>query len=104
LTLDDCLSEEKRIFEQEGQTVSLSKPNPFMLDAIVKKCRQPFDRFYYVGDMPDDMVAAARSKTSCKGIGILLSAPDKESLKENLIEAGAHHIVDSFEALKEIIL
>ncbi|MBT8366326.1 MAG: HAD hydrolase-like protein, partial [Deltaproteobacteria bacterium] len=104
LTLDDCLSEEKRIFEQEGQTVSLSKPNPFMLDAIVKKCRQPIDSFYYVGDMPDDMLAAARSEANCKGIGILLSAPDKESLKNDLIGAGAHYIVDSFEALKEIIL
>ncbi len=104
LTLDDCLSEEKRIFEQEGQTVSLSKPNPFMLDAIVKKCRQPFDSFYYVGDMPDDMLAAVRSEANYQGIGILLSAPDKESLKNDLIGAGAHYIVDSFEALKEIIL
>jgi phosphoglycolate phosphatase-like HAD superfamily hydrolase len=104
LTLDDCLSEEKRIFEQEGRPVSLSKPNPFMLDAIVKNCREPFDRFYYVGDMPDDMLAAARSGANCKGIGILLSAPDRESLKKNLMEAGADYIVDGFEALKEIIL
>jgi phosphoglycolate phosphatase-like HAD superfamily hydrolase len=104
LTLDDCLSEEKRIFEQEGRTVSLSKPNPFMLDAIVNKCRQPFDSFYYVGDMPDDMLAAARSEANFKGIGILLSAPDKESLKKDLMRAGADYIVDSFEALKEIIL
>ena len=104
MTLDDCLSEEKRIFEQEGRSVSLSKPNPFMLDAIVKNCREPFGRFYYVGDMPDDMLAAARSGANCKGIGILLSAPDKESLKKNLMEAGADYIVDGFEALKEIIL
>jgi len=104
LTLDDCLSEEKRIFEQEGRSVSLSKPNPFMLDAIAKNCREPFDRSYYVGDMPDDMLAAARSGPNCKGIGILLSAPDKESLKKNLMGAGADYIVDGFEALKEIIL
>ncbi len=104
LTLDDCLSEEKRIFEQEGRTVSLSKPNPFMLDAIVRKSREPFDSFYYVGDMPDDMLAAARSEANCKGIGILISAPDKESLKKDLMGAGADYIVDSFEGLKKIIL
>jgi len=104
LTLDDCLSEEKRIFEQEGRTVSLSKPNPYMLDAIVKKCRQPIDSCYYVGDMPDDMIAAARSAANCKGIGIILAAPDKESLEKDLKGAGADYIVDSFETLKEIIL
>jgi len=104
LTLDDCLAEEKRIFEQEGRTVSLSKPNPFMLDAIAAKCREPFDRFYYVGDMPDDMLAAAGAGVDCKGIGILLTAPDKKSLAKNLKAAGADCIIDSFEALRAIVL
>jgi phosphoglycolate phosphatase-like HAD superfamily hydrolase len=104
LTLDDCLAEERRIFDREGRTVSLSKPNPFMLDAVVKNCRQPFGAFYYVGDMPDDMLAAARTEVNCKGIGMLLSAPDKERLRKDLIDAGADYIVDSFEALKKIVL
>jgi len=104
LTLDDCLAEEKRIFEQEGRTVSLSKPDPFMLDAVVTKCREPFDNFYYVGDMPDDMLAAAGAATDCKGIGLLLTAPDKKSLANNLTAAGADYVIDSFEALREIIL
>ena len=104
LTLDDCLSEEKRIMEEEGRFVSLSKPDPFMLDAIVNRCRESLDGIYYVGDMPDDMVAAARSEAGYKGIGILFSAPDKNSLEEKLIGAGADYIVDNFGALKEIIL
>ena len=103
-TLDDCLAEEKRIFELEGRTVALSKPNPFMLNAIVKNCRQPFKSFFYVGDMPDDMLAAARSDAECQGIGILLSAPDKKNLKKDLIEAGADYVIDSFEALRDITL
>jgi phosphoglycolate phosphatase-like HAD superfamily hydrolase len=74
-----------------------------MLDAIVKKCREHMARFYYVGDMPDDMFAAARSETNFIGIGMLLSAPDKESLKRELMDAGADHIIDNFGALKEII-
>jgi phosphoglycolate phosphatase-like HAD superfamily hydrolase len=104
LTLDDCLAEEKRIFEQEGRTVSLSKPDPFMLDAVAAKCRKPFDCFYYVGDMPDDMVAAARAGANCKGIGILLAATDKASLRKSLTAAGADYIIDSFEALSGIVL
>ncbi len=104
LTLDDCLAEEKRIFEQDGRTVSLSKPDPFMLDAVVTKCRESFDNFYYIGDMPDDMLAAAGAAAKCKGIGLLLTAPDKKSLAKNLTAAGADYVIDSFEALREIIL
>lgn len=104
LTLDDCLIEEKRILEQEGRMVSLSKPNPFMLDAMVKIFREPFDHFYYIGDMPDDMLAAGAAAPNYMGIGILLTAPDKESLKRNLTAAGADFIINSFEELREIIL
>ena len=104
LTLDDCLAEEKRIFEQDGQTVSLSKPNPFMLDSIAATCREPFDNFYYIGDMPDDMLAAAAAAAKCRGIGLLLTAPDKKSLAKNLTAAGADYIIDSFEALSGIVL
>ena len=104
LTLDDCLSAEKHILEQEGRTVSLSKPDPFMLDAVVRKYPGPFDNCYYIGDMPDDMLAAAASETKFKGIGIVLSAPDRQSLQKDLSAAGADYIIDSFDGLKEIIL
>ncbi len=36
LALDDCIREEKRILKEEGKNISLSKPNPYMLDAIAK--------------------------------------------------------------------
>ena len=104
LTLDDCLEEEKRIYAQNGRFGSLSKPNPYMLDAIVKCCKQSFSGLYYVGDMPDDMLAAARSSGGFKGIGLVLSAPDKESLRKNLKRAGADYIIDNFKDLKEIVL
>jgi len=104
LTLEDCLAEEKRIFEQEGRVISLSKPNPFMLDAIAAKCREPIDRFFYIGDMPDDMLAAAGAATNCRGIGILLAAPDKKNLAKSLAAAGADYIIDDFEALRRIVL
>jgi len=104
LTLDDCVSEEERIFAQEGKAVSLSKPDPFMLDTIAEGYGNAVNGFFYIGDMPDDMLAAARSRFEFKSIGILISAPDKSSLKKNLKRAGADYIVEDFESLKNIVL
>ena len=97
--LDDCIREEQRILKERGKKISLSKPHPFMLDAIADAIGQTFDGYYYVGDMPDDMLASKRSRTGFRGVGMLLSAPEKESLKENLTRAGADHIIDDFKAL-----
>ena len=104
MTLDDCLREEHRILAEEHRIVSLSKPDPFMLDAIAKAQEETFVQCYYVGDMPDDMLAAARSKAKYKGIGLLVSAPDKAGLRKEMIRAGADYIVDTFDALKQITL
>ena len=103
-TLDDCLHEEKRILAEKGEKVSLSKPNPFMLDAIADGVKDNFWGYYYVGDMPDDMLAAANSRYGFKGIGMTVSAPDKLSLGNELKRAGAHYLVEGFDELKEIIL
>jgi phosphoglycolate phosphatase-like HAD superfamily hydrolase len=103
-TLDDCLEEEKRIFEESGKKVSLSKPNPFMLDAIVRNCGQTFTDLYYIGDMPDDMLAAARSCFGFKSIGILSSTPNKKELKKELERAGANYLIEDFGELKKIVL
>ncbi|UCF93769.1 MAG: HAD family hydrolase [Desulfobacterales bacterium] len=102
-TLDDCISEEKRIFEQEGQRVSLSKPHPFMLDAIVKTLKEQISECYYVGDMPDDMQAAAHSRAAFVSIGLVLAAPDKVRLRKELSRAGADYIAEDFEALKAFL-
>ena len=58
---------------------------------------------FYIGDMPDDMVAASKSAAGFKAIGILVSAPDKNSLKKELLRAGADYIVEDFEELMEIL-
>jgi phosphoglycolate phosphatase-like HAD superfamily hydrolase len=103
LTLDDCLAEEKRILETEGRTVSLSKPNPYMLDAVIQNCRESLAKIFYIGDMPDDMVAAAGCGSGCTGIGVLVSAPDRISLEKQLRKAGADFVIDRFDLLPEII-
>jgi HAD superfamily hydrolase (TIGR01548 family) len=101
--LEDCLKEEERILKQEGRAVSLSKPHPFMLDAIANSQKDAVNKFYYIGDMPDDMIAAKRSKVGFIGIGVLLSAADKTSLKKELNTCGADYIVEDFEALMRIL-
>lgn len=102
-TLDDCLEEEQRIFEKEKRKVSLSKPNPFMLDAVSQAHNRSFSKYYYIGDMPDDMEAASRSRSKFVGIGILISASDKDHLRKDLEKAGADHIVQDFEELIKIV-
>jgi len=102
-TLDDCIKEEQKIYENEKKRVSLSKPNPYLLDAVAKIHKHNVSRFYYVGDMPDDMVAASRSGTGFAGIGILISSSDKDTLKKDLLQAGADYIIEDFEELKNII-
>ena len=103
LTLDDCLEAEREIFQREKKKVSLSKPNPYMLDAIEASQKHHASKHFFIGDMPDDMVAASRSTAGFIGIGILKSSSDKDRLKRDLTAAGADHVIENFETLKEII-
>jgi phosphoglycolate phosphatase-like HAD superfamily hydrolase len=103
MALEDCLKEEARLRKTAAKKVSLSKPDPFMLDAIAESQRDLIAEFYYVGDMPDDMQAAKRSAAGYRGIGILLSAPDKARLKADLLKAGADIVIDDFEQLKLLV-
>jgi phosphoglycolate phosphatase-like HAD superfamily hydrolase len=70
-----------------------------MLDAIAAAQENPITEYFYIGDMPDDMVAAKKSKAGYKGVGLLLSAPDKTSLKKELLRAGADDIIKDFKQL-----
>ena len=101
--LDDCMAEEKRIRRATGKTVSLSKPDPYMLDAIGREIEKPVSCRYYLGDMPDDMVAAGRARPAFVGIGILASSPDRETLAADLHRAGADHIIDDFAQLERLV-
>jgi len=103
LTLDDCLKEEQKLFEQKQKKVSLSKPNPYMLDAIEAAHKNKVSKYYYIGDMPDDMMAASRSRAGFIGIGALISSPEKDRLKKDLETAGADVIIENFDELVKIV-
>jgi phosphoglycolate phosphatase-like HAD superfamily hydrolase len=103
-TLDDCLEKEDGIFKEQGRKVSLSKPHPFMLDVIAESLPADFKGYYYIGDMPDDILAAANSRYDFQSIGTVVSAPDKTALKKELQRAGANFLIEDYDALKQIIL
>lgn len=103
VTLDDCTGEEERLFRESGERISLSKPDPFMLDLIPRLIDDQFHGCYYLGDMPDDMLAAASSKTGYRGVGVLLSSPDREGLRKGLLQAGADFIIDDYSTLPGIL-
>ena len=104
LALEDCLEEENRLSQKKGKRVSLSKPDPFMLDAIAADQKNSVAGYFYIGDMPDDMVAAKKSAAGYQGIGMIMAAVDKESLKNELVRAGADYIIENFKQLKSITM
>lgn len=103
VTLDDVVDREKATLNERNQKVSLSKPNPFMLDFLAEKTAGSFQKFFYIGDMPDDMQAARASKKGYRSIGVLYSSPDPQNSRKILLQAGADYIVDNLTALPEII-
>jgi phosphoglycolate phosphatase-like HAD superfamily hydrolase len=103
ITLDDCTQEEERIFKERGERLSLSKPDPFMLDLIPRRAGKGFLRCYYIGDTPDDMLAARSSQTGYRALGVVLSSPDRTSLRSGLLKAGADHIIDDYSNLPMLI-
>jgi phosphoglycolate phosphatase-like HAD superfamily hydrolase len=103
ITLDDCILEEEMIFKERGERISLSKPNPFMLDLVPRRSGKEFLEYYYLGDTPDDMVAACSSRTGYRGVGVVLSSPDRTGLRTELLKAGADHIIDDYSNLPKII-
>ena len=103
LTLDDCLKTERAMQAKDGRMVSLSKPHPFMLDSVAEAHADKVTNFVYVGDMPDDMTAASRSKYRYTGIGFIASAPNKKALDRALRDAGAAHVIDNLEELSIIL-
>jgi len=70
-----------------------------MLDAVVEHSSVTFGNLFYIGDMPDDMLAATNSIYDYTGVGILHSSPHKQTLKKALVQAGADVIIQDADQL-----
>jgi phosphoglycolate phosphatase-like HAD superfamily hydrolase len=53
--------------------------------------------------MPDDMIAAGRSRAGFVSIGFVSSAPDKKVLRSELLRAGADYIIEDLKQVEEIV-
>ena len=103
-SLDDCIREEKQHSGKRAQN-SLIEQTPSLYAG--RHCRNPRDETshrYYIGDMPDDMLAANRSGYGYTGIGIVTSAPDKIKLQQALRVSGARHIIQDISELHKILV
>ena len=69
-----------------------------MLDTISQMVPSVNKRFY-IGDMPDDMIAASRSESRFTGIGFTGTAPVRADLASSLFSAGAKEVFFEADAL-----
>jgi phosphoglycolate phosphatase-like HAD superfamily hydrolase len=99
ITYDDCLLEEERRVRQGESRPNLSKPNPYMLDLAASRLGESFADYYYLGDIPDDMQAAAASRYPYVGFGVVTAAFDLASSEAALIQAGAQRIIRNYREL-----
>jgi HAD superfamily hydrolase (TIGR01548 family) len=103
LTLDDCMLEETQQAIKTGERPSLSKPHPFMLNVIARQFAGKVNRHYYIGDMPDDMLAAKQASATFIGIGKLTPASNAQRGRLRLMEAGADYVIEDLAELKLIL-
>jgi HAD superfamily hydrolase (TIGR01548 family) len=103
LTLDDCLAEERKRESESGLRPCLSKPDPFMLDKVAANSGLKPEKLYYLGDMPDDMIAARRSRYPFIPVGVIGRGPGAAAVGDVLTRAGAEFLIEGVEDLEDIL-
>lgn len=103
LSHDDCIAEERRRGAEDGRPGSLLKPDPYMLDSIASRAGEEIGCRYYVGDLPDDMLAAARAKSGYIGIGVVPDAASGDQRRRELFDAGARSVIGDLSRLAETV-
>jgi len=97
VTEDDIIEAEK----QKG--ICLRKPHPYTLILCMKRCGEipPF-RVWYIGDMPDDILASRKAGFYPFGFVNKKAINDPEEALEHrilLLEKGAHRVFGDFRTL-----
>lgn len=104
LAHDDCESAAARHRQETGETCSFGKPHPYMLDAISAQIEPDTDKRYFVGDMPDDMLAAKRSSYGFTAVGVTYAGKDAENTEKILRHSKADVICKSVKELEDFLL
>jgi phosphoglycolate phosphatase-like HAD superfamily hydrolase len=97
------VSEDNVVEAEKGCPQSLRKPHPFSISLCMEKSGYtPHDCVHYIGDMPDDMVAARRAKINPVGF---VNGNSSESDKQRhahavlLVQHGACGVINNFDEL-----
>jgi len=82
----------------------MKKPHPFGLLKVAKALGSSM-RYLYVGDLPDDMLAAkrAKKKITISACGYLQASNSAKEMKATLKKAGAAHICKNQKELLQLI-
>lgn len=93
------------VLTQDDTPKTKKKPNPYGLLKIAALLGKDL-RYLYVGDLPDDMIAAQRAKKKMKigSCGFLVASASPSEMKRRLKNAGANFFSSTSRELMEIIL
>ena len=94
VTLDECKAEEARVFRKTGRKVSRSKPHPYPILRAIRHTGLRNPRSAYVGDVPDDMLAANAAKREFDVLAIgFVPGRNLEAARRLMREAGADLVI-----------
>ena len=98
------VSEDDVVEAEEGCSESLRKPHPFILSLSMEKCGySPGDSVYYVGDMPDDIIAARAAKIRPIGFVNRDAGDNEDQRHEHVVLLEYHGASAVFTSFDEII-
>jgi HAD superfamily hydrolase (TIGR01548 family) len=92
---------EDDVVEEEGRSGSpLRKPHPFMIKRCLESCGYTIhDSGFYMGDMPDDMIAGVRAKVVPLGFvyeGLDISVDERAAHHQLLLQNGARRVFGNY--------
>lgn len=104
LSHDECEQAALDYFANTGKKYAFGKPDPFMLNTISDTVGANQNKRYFVGDMPDDMQAAKRTKEDFTAVGVTYAAKDGDTMAALLRKNKADVVCKSVRELKIFLL
>ena len=94
------VSEDDVVKAEEDGSESLRKPHPFSLNLCMKRCGYTQDdTVYYVGDMPDDIIASRAAKVYAIGFVNKESEEQRNEHMALLEQHGAYNVCSDFDEI-----
>ncbi|MGQ9615004.1 MAG: HAD family hydrolase [Spirochaetota bacterium] len=101
------VSEDDVVAAERSSGDSFRKPHPFSIEVCIERsCHRGDGGVYYIGDMPDDMIASRRAGAIPIGFVNEKASPEEERKRHRnlLIEKGAWRVFGNFEELISFLM